>query len=114
MPSKSKKVTIRFSKKMKIEMQKAVIDSDYGLHGKSKWLAAAIKKLTLNPYLISLVGNGTSESQAELTEVEAFYLSNETLEDIKFVIIKVREQDPFFEGIQSALIRASIVYALMF
>ena len=110
MKPKSKKVTVRLSKKMKSELNKAVIESDYGLHGKSKWLANAVKIFINSPYFMSLVENGVSDLQADLTQVEAFYIMNETQYDIKMAIKAIRELNPFFEGVQSVIIRSAVIY----
>lgn len=111
--SKTKKITVRFSKRLKAEMQHAIVDSNYGLHGKSRWLAEAIKNFLTQPNYLDWVEHGVSVNQADLTEVEAFYLHEETLKTIKQSLFDIRVKYPLFEGVQSALIRACIIYRLM-
>lgn len=110
---KNKKITVRFSKRLKSEMQAALLKSGYGIHSKSRWLKNVITAFLLQPDFIDYVENGIDINQAKLSEVEAFYLDMETVQMLKSVFIKVREKYPLFEGVQSALIRAAIVYNLM-
>src|SRR5438876_489892 len=110
---KTKKITIRFPKRLKSEMQAALIKSGYGLHGKSRWLKETIVSFLKLHDFVDYVEHGIDINQAELSEVEAFYLDADTIQMLKDAFIKVRVKYPLFEGIQSALIRAAVVYSLM-
>lgn len=110
---KSKKITVRFSKRLKSEMQAALIKSGYGLHGKSRWLKEAITIFLLKPNFVDYVEHGIDINQAELSEVEAFYLDLDTIQVVKDAFVQVRVKYPLFEGVQSALIRAAVVCSLM-
>lgn len=110
---KSKKITVRFPKRLKAEMQSALIRSGYGLHGKSRWLKEAVGTLLKLNDFVDYVDQGIDINQAELTHVEAFYLDVETMQLIKDAYVQIRVKNPLFEGIQSALIRAAVIYQLM-
>jgi hypothetical protein len=110
---KTKKITVRFPKRLKLEMQSALIKSGYGLHGKSRWLKEALSQFLNTANFVDYVEQGIAINQAELTDVEAFYLDMETIQLMRAAFLKVRQAFPLFEGVQSALIRASIVYQLM-
>lgn len=110
---KSKKVTVRFPKRLKSEMQKAIINSGLGLHGKSQWVQEAIALFLQQSNYVELVEHGIESYQAELANVEAFYLKNKIITDLKEALVKVREKHPMIEGVQSAFIRAAIVFRLM-
>lgn len=110
---KTKKITVRFSKRLKSEMQNALIKSGYGLHGKSRWLKEAIRHFFLQADFIDYVENGTDINQAELSEIEAFYLDFDTIQKLKAAFLQIRVKYPLFEGVQSALIRSAVVYHLM-
>src|SRR5687768_10312340 len=112
-PKKTKKLTVRFPKRLKTEMQAALIQSGYGLHGKSRWLRETLVSFLKQPNFIDYVEHGIDLNQADLTEVEAFYLDTEVIQMMKDAFIQVRVKHPLFEGVQSALIRASVVYQLM-
>lgn len=110
---KTKKITVRFPKKLKAEMQACLIKSGYGLHGKSRWLKESILAFVRQADFVDFVENGIDINQAELSAVEAFYLDQETIELLTSAIVQVRVKYPLFEGVQSALVRAAIVYTLM-
>ena len=110
---RTKKITVRFSKRLKAEMQAALIKSGYGLHGKSRWMKEAIIAFIQQPNFIEYVEHGIDINQAELTEVEAFYLDAEVVLQMKNAFIQIRGKYPLFEGVQSALIRAGAIYLLM-
>jgi hypothetical protein len=110
---KTKKITVRFSKRLKIEMQTALIKSGYGLHGKSRWLKEAIVTFLRQSHFVDYVENGIDINQADLSDVEAFYLDNDTIQMLKSAFVEVRVKYPLFEGVQSALIRSAAVYSLM-
>lgn len=110
---KTKKVTVRFPKRLKLEMQTALVNSGMGLHGKSKWLKHVITLFLSRPNFVECVEHGVYLNQAELSEVEAFYLDSETINMLKNAFVDIRVKNPLFEGVQSALIRAAIVYNLM-
>jgi len=112
MASNKRKITVRFSSRLKTEMQKAVIQLDYGLHGKSRWLEEAIKLFLEQSNYIELVETGIDINQADLSHVEAFYLDDETIKRVKSALVSVRIQYPLFEGVQSAFIRACVIYSL--
>lgn len=110
---KTKKVTVRFPKRLKSEMQSALIKSGYGLHGKSRWLKETIDIFLKQRNFVDFVEHGIDINQAELTEVEAFYLDADTFKLMKEAFVQVRTKHPLFEGVQSALIRAAAVYRIM-
>lgn len=110
---KTRKITVRISKRLKTEMQSALIRSGYGLRGKSRWLNETIASFLNQNHFIDFVEHGIDINQAELTEVEAFYLNAETIQQLQEAFVKIRIKYPLFEGVQSAIIRASIIYQLM-
>ena len=110
---KTKKITIRFSQPLRMEMQQSIINSNYGLHGKSRWLGEAIDLFLKQQNYVELVEHGIGINQADLSEVEAFYLDEETINAVKKALTSVRIKYPLFEGVQSAFIRASVTFRLM-
>lgn len=110
---RTKKITVRFSKRLKIEMLNALVNSGYGLRGKSKWLAEAIQLFLRQANFVELAEQGIDINQAELIEVEAFYLDFNTIDNVKKASIDIRIKHPLFEGVQSALIRSAVIFRLM-
>jgi hypothetical protein len=109
----TKKITVRFSYQLRIEMQQSIIKSNYGLHGKSKWLAEAIDLFLEQQNYVEWVEHGININQADLSEVEAFYLNNDSINSVKEALTTVRIKYPLFEGVQSAFIRACVIFRLM-
>lgn len=110
---KTKKITVRFPKRLKSEMQAALVKSGYGLHGKSRWLKEAIHAFLQQADFVDYVDHGIDINQAELSEVEAFYLDLDTIQMVKDAFLEIRVKYPLFEGVQSALIRAAVIHSLM-
>lgn len=113
MSNKTKKITVRFSKRLKTEMQTALVKLGYGLHGKSRWLNETVILFLKQPNFVELVEHGIDINQAPLSDVEAFYMGTDILKTMKAALVTVRIQHPLFEGVQSALIRAAVIYRLM-
>jgi glutamate racemase len=111
---KAKKITVRFSKSLKAEMQHAIIKLGYGLHGKSRWLTDAVVNFLKQPNYIELVEHGINMNQADLCDVEAFYLHERIVNEVKQALIQVRTHFPMLEGVQSAFIRSCVIYQLVF
>ncbi|EKD70664.1 MAG: hypothetical protein ACD_46C00455G0002 [uncultured bacterium] len=110
---KIKKITVRFSKRLQQEMQTNLVQLGYGLRGKSRWLKDTINRFLNKNNYIDYVEQGVALNQAELTEIEAFYLDETIIYKIQAAFIQIRKQHPLFEGVQSALIRSAIIYQLM-
>ncbi len=111
---RSKKITVRFSARLKAEMQEAVIRAGYGFHGKSKWLSEAVTLFLQQSNYIDFVEHCIDINQADLRTVEAFYVDIESHKKIKNALVDVRMKYPLFEGVQSALIRSCVVFRLVF
>lgn len=111
--NKKKKITVRFSKKLKKEMHEHIVMEGYGLHEKSRWLTEAIDRFLIQANYIDLVENGMNINQSQLSEIEAFYLTEQTRVNLRAALFDVRVKAPLMEGVQSAIIRASVVYRMM-
>ena len=110
---KSKKITVRISDTMKTALQNDVMKCGYGFHGKSRWLSEAVSSFLQVPSYVDLVENGECSNQAQLTSVEAFYVPISLISKLKKAQLEVRKNNPLLEGVQSAIIRASVVNRLM-
>lgn len=117
------KVRICFSipKIMQQELREQIIKDGYGLRGKSHWIADSIKNLldleNFIEYVLYTEGKGGSGA------IEMDIGSHDVLEtvsidlDIKKILdeamYKVRSANPMIEGVQSRIVRASIVQQLL-
>lgn len=109
----TKKITVRFSYKLKSEMQQDIIKLGYGLHGKSRWICEAMQEFLSRADYLTIVDNGMGINQGELNSVEAFYVDADTIVLLRKAIMEIRQQYPLFEGVQSAIIRACAVSRLL-
>lgn len=107
-----KKITVRISRKMKNEMEKNIIASGYGLHGKSKWLSDAILSFNGMPNKLEFITEGEDIHQGLLELVEAFYLSEEINKTLRTLMINARKEAPLLKGVQSSIIRACVIAKL--
>lgn len=110
---KSKKVTVRFSQQLKQAMEKQIIESGYGMHGKSKWVSDAITALATLSHLHELIEDGENINQGVLAAVEAFYLPQAVFKILRELMMHVRKHHPLLEGVQSAIIRTSVINKLI-
>lgn len=111
---KSKKITVRFPQTLRAAMHTAMMQSGYGAHAKSRWIIEAMHGLLLQENLLDFVENGIDIHQSDLFNIEAFYLDPLTEQKLKLALVKIRKEQPLFEGVQSAFIRACVIYRLLF
>jgi hypothetical protein len=82
------------------------VKEDYGVKQKSRWIGEAIQQLITNDVGLASVGLGEVHDQQDSSEVilldQITYLALET------AMTSIRRQDPLYEGVQSAVIRAAI------
>lgn len=112
MLSQKKKITVRISRKMKLEIEKNIQLYGYGKRGKSRWLSDAIVRFGNLNNIVSLIEEGQEINQAKLSLVEAFYLNDEYNEKLIQLMIRARENLPLLKGVQSVIIRACIIAKL--
>lgn len=105
------KTTVRLPKSTKREMIETIIASGYGMRGKSKWVSEAIAQLLGIKGFHELVDIG--DEMEGLVDVESFYLTSELKELLDLALIKVRQFYPTMEGVQSCIIRTSIIQRLI-
>lgn len=91
---------------LKVQLSEAVKADGYGGKGKSRWVREALKQLFEDdPELVTVgLGDALETNDAE----DTFYLDEEGMGFIDHAVTMVRAQDPRFEGVQSALLRAAI------
>ena len=110
MPSKIK-TTIRLPKSTQDEMVQTIIANGYGMRGKSRWVEEAISQLLAIKDFHELVDIGDEIS--ELEAVESIYLTLGLKKDLDSALIVVRQFYPSMEGVQSCIIRTSIIQRLL-
>jgi len=84
----------------------AAVEEDYGKKGKSKWIKEAIADLVNMDTGLASVGLGEDYEVQDAQDV--LVMDVETFQNLEAAMTMIRRQDPLFEGVQSAVIRAAI------
>lgn len=105
------KTTIRLPLTTQKEMVQAIINGGYGMRGKSKWVMEAIDQLLSRGNYQELVDIGDEISS--LVAVESIYLTPEIKEKLDDALIAIRKIYPTMEGVQSCIIRTSILQRIL-
>ena len=108
-----KKITVRISPRMREEMLKNIFEKGYGVRGKSHWIDDSLHHFNKLDSKLNLVEEGAVINQAELTDLEAFYLSEEAFNVLEQLMIETRRAFPLLKGVQSVVIRACIIARLI-
>jgi hypothetical protein len=110
---KTVKVTVRMPQFLRKEVLQAIVNCDYGMRGKSRWVLDAITDFLSKENFIDFVDIGSEMSNSDLMTVETFYLPIEILDAMDGAILKVRHKYPMMEGVKSVIIRSSIIQQLL-
>ncbi len=100
-----KKTTYRLPSDLRESMLESVA-KQYGKKGKSRWIQEAIDELLAKDAGLASVGLGEDYETYDKSDV--LVLDKTTLEKLQIAMTAIRRQDPLFEGVQSAVIRAAI------
>ena len=103
--------SIKLQKNLHRRLQQRIIEDDYGMRGKSKWIIESIESLLALSDFPDLVD--IAEDMDHLNEVISIRIPEPLMLRIEKAIIQVRKQYPTIEGVKSNLIRASIVQRLL-
>jgi hypothetical protein len=87
------------------------VEKEYGKKGKSRWIKEAIAHLLANDAGLSSVGLGEDYETFDTSDV--VIVDSATIDNLQTAITTIRRQDPLFEGVQSAVIRAAIRMRLL-
>lgn len=104
------RTTFKLSYSIREKMLNEVMASGCGIRGKSKWICDAINTFAaLKSYLEYIDTFGDME---KLSRTEVVVIDMDTRLKLDNAIIRVRARNPLLEGVQSMVIRASILYRL--
>lgn len=105
------KITFVVPENLQKELRQHVINDNYGLRGKSIWVAEAIIELLTMKNYIELVRYGDEMKGFE--KVETVVLEWEMKKKLDDAIVAVRKEHPTLEGVQSRIVRTAIVQRLL-
>ena len=110
MPAKSK-ITFVVPNNLQQELRERVIHDNYGLRGKSKWIAEATEKLLSFENFPELVNYGNELHG--FGKVETVVIEYQLKTKLDAAIIQLRRQFPTLEGPQSRILRTAILQRLL-
>ena len=106
-----KSTSLKIPEKINNEMLQQVVKSGYGLRGKSKWIVEAIQAFLQMDDYVELI-NIASDMENNYKTL-TFRLSQELVAELDRGILHARTKYPLMEGVQSNIIRASIMQRLI-
>jgi len=101
----SKKTTYRLPAELRQNML-ASVAKEYGKKGKSRWIKEAIADLIVKDAGLASVGLG--EDYETYDQSDVVIMDSAAYENLQTAMTTIRRQDPLFQGVQSAVIRAAI------
>lgn len=106
-----KSTTLKLPKNVHLLVQQKVIADGLGMRGKSDWVRDAIELFLQRsdyPELVEIASDVVS-----LDDTISLRLSEEVIGKIDQAVLTVRQKYPLMEGVQSNIIRASIIQKLL-
>ena len=98
-------------KAIKQEMLSSIVRDGYGLRGKSKWVSEAIDTLLNMPNFMDYLK--LADEMSQLTEPEVIQIPKDLRNKLDNSIIQVRRSLPSLDGVQSSIIRTSIIQRIL-
>jgi len=105
------KITFVVPESLQKEMRQQIISDEYGLRGKSKWISESILRFLELKNYIDLVQ--ISEEMKGFAKTETISVDKQIKDALERAILEVRKANPSSEGVQSSIIRTSIVQRLL-
>lgn len=105
------RTTVRLPHALRQAMSQKIIKEGYGFRGKSKWVTEAIESLLkMNNYPDYV---DIADEMSELTEIEVLQIPRLVKLQLDTALVNVRQKFPALEGVQSCIIRSSIIQRLI-
>lgn len=105
------RTTVRLPQGVRDEMLQRIVSDGYGFRGKSKWITEAIESLLSISDFQEYVA--IADEMTSLTEAEVLIMPVTVKNKLDQAILVVRKQYPILEGVQSCIIRSSIIQRLL-
>lgn len=105
------KITLVVPHSLQEELRHKIIKDGYGMRGKSKWVSEAINRLLDLNHYAELVSLGDELKGFE--KVETISVERDLKKNLDQAIHQIRKQYPLLEGVQSRIIRTSILQRLL-
>lgn len=105
------KITFVLPEQLQHELRQKVVGDGYGMRGKSKWVGEAIESLIEHTDFISL--GYLSNEMKGFEKMETISIGKNIKNKIDNAILETRKKYPMLEGVQSRLIRTSIMQRIL-
>jgi hypothetical protein len=105
------KITFVVPERLKLDLHQQIISDSYGLRGKSKWVSESIHSLLRLENFKDLVQCGDELHGFE--KVETIVVPIEIKRELDTAVVALRREYPLLEGVQSRIIRTSILQRLI-
>lgn len=105
------RTTVMLPSEVRKEMLKSIINFQYGLRGKSKWICEAVDNLIAMPNFLDYVS--LSDDIDNLTEAEVFQIPIDIRGRLDTAVLDVRQNLPKVNAVQSCIIRAGIIQRIL-
>jgi len=105
------KVTCVVPEKLQQDMRKQIITDGYSMREKSRWVTEAITQLLAMENFKDLVQYG--DEMHHFQKMETFVIPSELKGQLDKAAIDIRRHYPLLEGVQSRVIRTSILQRLI-
>ena len=105
------RISFKLPKALNNEINLQIVKEGRGLRGKSVWIEEAINLFLKLPNYTEFVDIASEMEQ--LSEMISIRVSPEVYEKLSEGILQVRKEYPRMEGVQSNIIRASIIQRLI-
>ena len=103
--------SVKIPKSLELLLNIAVIDEGYGMRGKTRWVISAIDNFVKLPNYVELVDIANDIESLDTTM--SIRINDEIIKALDNAVIDVRRHYPAMEGVQSNIIRASILQKLI-
>jgi hypothetical protein len=111
MKIKSVATSLKLSKSVERKLLEQIIRDDYGMRGKNKWIIEAIESFLRLENISELVDIAADMEQ--LSAIVNIRIPDDLMKRIDIAVINIRQKYPILEGVQSNIIRASIIQRLI-
>ena len=105
------KITFVVPEKLQQDMRQQIIADGYGMRGKSRWISESIEHLLGLDDFVDFVRFG--DEMHGFASTETIVVVPELKRQLDAAMVTVRRQFPALEGVQSIIIRTSILQRLI-
>lgn len=105
------KITFVVPEKLQLDLRKQIIADGYGMRDKSRWISESIQSLLAMPNFSDFVQ--FSDEMHGFEKSETIVVTAELKRSLDLAMLTIRKKHPALEGVQSRIIRTSILQRLI-